>query len=113
MTVSPRRARPKFPTSGRATPHPYDTTQDMTPTQILVLSLGLIALWLAAVAYSRHRWPYLGCRACGGTGKKFEWIVFTWACFRLRRAWRACDTCHGSARRERPRGLALPRLFSK
>ena len=84
---------------------PYDSPGPMHPLHALVFVLPLV--WLALVAYSRRRWPYLGCRRCGGTGRRFEPLLLTWVCLRARRAWRACDACAGSARRERPRGLAL------
>ncbi|GAB3234687.1 hypothetical protein GCM10027447_31960 [Glycomyces halotolerans] len=78
----------------------------MTTTHFIAL-LAAAVLWSAAVAYSRHRWPYLGCRTCGGTGRRFEPLVFTVLCLRRARAWRPCGACSGGGQRSRPKGLAL------
>lgn len=74
---------------------------------VIYVSLALGA-WLGLIAYSRWRWPRLACRACDGTGKAFEPLVFRIVCLRWsRRAWRPCRACRGAAWDERPKGLNL------
>lgn len=80
----------------------------MEPLYIALAVLTAASLWLAAVIYSRHRWPRLACSACDGTGKVFEPVVFRVLCLRWRRrAWRPCSVCSGAAWNERPTGLSL------
>jgi hypothetical protein len=71
-------------------------------------AVGGGALWVVAVVFSRRRWPRIGCKSCGGEGKRYEPLLFRLICFRWRRrAWRPCDECSGAAWQLRPQGLSL------
>ncbi|MBO3732769.1 hypothetical protein [Glycomyces niveus] len=68
------------------------------PIATVIVAIVIVAAWIGAVFYSRHRYPLETCAACRGSGKDFEPVWLSWARLSRTRRFRPCPVCGGAAK---------------